>query len=104
MKTAIKAPFLSDQDRSQVQTILDKHGLSGFDASIRLWGRGKAIDVKGTLGRQELCCLLAIARFLGESADVPANEDMPGASTADTIVAMRSNTAAISPVKQFAAG
>ena len=72
MNTAIKTTFLSDQDLSQVQSILDSHGLSGFDASVRLWGRGKAIEVKGTLGRQELTCLLAIARFLGEG-EAPAH-------------------------------
>ena len=70
-KGAMTATFLSDQDLSQVQSILATHGLSGFDASVRLWGRGKAIDVHGTLGQQELSCLLAIARFLGNAS---ANE------------------------------
>ena len=75
MNTAINTTFLSDEDLSQVQSILDEHGLSGFDASIRLWGRGKAIEVKGTLGRQELSCLLAIARFLGEGDPAAASGD-----------------------------
>lgn len=65
MSTAITATFLSDEDLSEVRAIVEKHGLPGFDASIRLWGRGKAIEVKGTLGARELSCLLAIARFLG---------------------------------------
>jgi hypothetical protein len=69
-KHALTTTFLSDQDINQVQSILATYGLSGFDASVRLWGRGKAIDVHGTLGKQELSCLLAIARFLGnESAN-----------------------------------
>jgi hypothetical protein len=74
IKRAMTATFLSDQDLSQVQTILATYGLSGFDASVRLWGRGKAIDVHGTLGQQELSCLLAIARFLGDES---ANEHLP---------------------------
>ena len=69
-KNAMTTTFLSDQDLGQVQSILATHGLSGFDASVRLWGRGKAIDVRGTLREQELTCLLAIARFLrNESAN-----------------------------------
>jgi hypothetical protein len=60
--------FLSDQDLMRVQAIMSDFGLSSFDAQIRLWGRGKAIDVNGTLGKQELSCLLEIARFLGERA------------------------------------
>lgn len=82
-KNAMSAPFLSDQDLSQVQSILANHGLSGFDASVRLWGRGKAIDVRGTLGQQELSCLLAIARFLGnESGSESANEQRADADSA----------------------
>ena len=69
MNTAMKTTFLSDQDLSSVQSILEQHGLDGFDASVRLWGRGKAIEVNGTLGRRELSCLLAIARFLGDSGE-----------------------------------
>lgn len=76
-KHAMTTTFLSDQDLSHVQSILATYGLSGFDASVRLWGRGKAIDVHGTLRQQELSCLLAIARFLGnESANEP---DAPAA-------------------------
>ncbi|MGH8517540.1 MAG: hypothetical protein ACREUE_08775 [Panacagrimonas sp.] len=75
IKRAMTTTFLSDQDLSQVQSILATYGLSGFDASVRLWGRGKAIDVHGTLGQQELSCLLAIARFLGnESANEHRSE------------------------------
>jgi len=91
MDTAMKTTFLSDQDMSQVQSIIDKHGLSGFDASVRLWGRGKAIEVKGTLGKQELSCLLAIASFLGTSdvgSTEAANEEGAMPSVADTIMAI----------------
>ena len=69
MNTAMKTTFLSDQDLLQVQSILDQHGIAGFGAAVRLWGRGKAIEVKGTLGLQELSCLLAIARYLGGEFD-----------------------------------
>lgn len=98
MDTAIKTTFLSDQDMSQVQSILDKHGLSGFDASVRLWGRGKAIEVKGTLGKQELSCLLAIASFLGTSDDgssAAANESAiaPGAGNIPAIPAFQVDAA-----------
>lgn len=76
-KHAMTATFLSDQDLSQVQTILATYGLSGFDASVRLWGRGKAIDVHGTLGQQELSCLLAIARYLGDESANEHGAPMP---------------------------
>ncbi|MCC2658081.1 MAG: hypothetical protein K0Q76_3189 [Panacagrimonas sp.] len=83
IKHAMTTTFLSDQDLDQVQTILATHGLSGFDASVRLWGRGKAIDVHGTLGQQELSCLLAIARFLGnQSANEQTANDAPPPSLA----------------------
>lgn len=71
MNTAIQTGFLDEKEVAQVQAILAAHGLSGFDASVRLWGRGKAIEVRGTLGRQELSCLLAIARYLGSRDDAP---------------------------------
>lgn len=74
MNTAMKTTFLSDEDLSHVQSILDQHGLSGFDAAIRLWGRGKAIEIKGTLGRRELLCLAEISRFLGDDIDTKATE------------------------------
>lgn len=74
-RSAMTTTFLSDQDLSHVQSILATHGLSGFGASVRLWGRGKAIDVHGTLGQRELSCLLAISRFLGDSS---ACEPAPG--------------------------
>lgn len=82
MNTTIRTTFLSAQDLAQVQSILEKHGLSGFDASIRLWGRGKAIEVKGTLGRQELSCLLAIAHFLGTDNSSEAANESAGLPTA----------------------
>lgn len=70
----MNAAFLSDQDLQQVQSIMSTYGLTQFDASVRLWGRGKAIDVNGTLGKKELSCLLAIARFLGDRADATQRE------------------------------
>lgn len=88
-RRAMNATFLSDQDLSEVQSILATYGLSGFDASVRLWGRGKAIDVHGTLGQQELSCLLAIARFLGnESANEHGVPD-EAMATSPPPVAMR---------------
>jgi hypothetical protein len=60
--------FLSDADLSAVRSIMASHGLSRFDAFVRIWGRGKAMDVRGTLGSRELDCLQAIARFLGNKA------------------------------------
>lgn len=58
--------FLSEEDASRVQSIMAGHGLSGFEASVRLWGRGKAIHVSGPLDRHQLSCLLDIARYLGD--------------------------------------
>lgn len=58
--------FLNDEEIAQVETIMARFGLNEFDASIRLWGRGKSIQVSGTLGKTELSCLLAIASYLGE--------------------------------------
>ena len=92
-KNAMSAPFLSDQDLSQVQTILATYGLSGFDASVRLWGRGKAIDVHGTLGQQELSCLLAIARFLGNESANEQGVDFDPASQAAPPPALRGGSA-----------
>jgi hypothetical protein len=91
IKHAMTTTFLSDQDLDQVQTILATHGLSGFDASVRLWGRGKAIDVHGTLGQQELSCLLAIARFLGNES---ANEQATAENAPPPSLAMRAPVAA----------
>lgn len=79
--------FLNEQDIAQVESIMDAYGISGFDACVRLWGRGKTIHVSGDVHKQELACLLAIARFLsdckpddGLAAPPPAR--MPGASIA----------------------
>ena len=102
MNTAMKTTFLSDQDMSQVQSILDKHGLSGFDASVRLWGRGKAIEVKGTLGKQELSCLLAIASFLGTSdqGSSDAANESPIPSAAGNVAAIPAFTVDVASVRQ----
>lgn len=62
--------FLSEEEVAKVQSIVASYGLSGFDASVRLWGRGKAIQVSGKLDRVELSCLLAIARYLNVGSDV----------------------------------
>lgn len=93
-KNAMSAPFLSEQDLSEVQTILATYGLSGFDASVRLWGRGKAIDVHGTLGQQELSCLLAIARFLGNESANERGADLDAASESAPPPALRRGSSA----------
>lgn len=74
--------FLSDAERAQVESIMAEFGLNEFDASVRLWGRGKSIEVSGTLGKTELSCLLAIARYLGEPVPVS------GAALPHAVVAM----------------
>lgn len=58
--------FLSDEEVAQVQSIMAAYGLGEFSADVRLWGRGKAIQVRGSLDRLELSCLLAISRYLDE--------------------------------------
>ena len=56
--------FLTDEDIAQVQGIMGEHGIEGFDASVRFWGRGKAVQVSGDLGERQLQCLLEIVRAL----------------------------------------
>ena len=56
--------FLSDEDLAAVRTILLRHGLEDFGAKVRLWGRGKAVEVNGTLCLDELRCLIEVARYL----------------------------------------
>lgn len=66
--------LLSAVEIAQIESIIAAHGLDGFDADIRFWGRGKSIHVSGDVGQQELACLLAIASYLngsGPPADMP---------------------------------
>jgi len=57
--------FLKDDEVQQVHSIMAKHGIDRFDASVRFWGRGKSISVDGVLGEKHLYCLADIARALG---------------------------------------
>ena len=57
--------FLKDYDVRQIHSIMARHGIEQFDASVRFWGRGKSISVDGMLGEKHLNCLLDIARALG---------------------------------------
>ncbi|MGQ0699862.1 MAG: hypothetical protein ACT4PZ_16665 [Panacagrimonas sp.] len=66
MSSTMNTTFLGAEEIARVESIMTAFGIDGFDASIRLWGRGKAIEVDGNLGSQELACLLAIARYLHE--------------------------------------
>lgn len=61
--------FLKDDEVRQVRSIMAQHGIEQFDASVRLWGRGKAISVEGNLGEKHLTCLLDIARALRPNAE-----------------------------------
>lgn len=58
--------FLTADEVAQVDLIMAEHGVTGFDACVRLWGRGKAIHVSGDVHKGELACLLAIARYLND--------------------------------------
>lgn len=62
----MKTGFLSEEEVAQVRSIMAAYGLHEFGASVRLWGRGKAIEVSGTLDKRELSCLLAISRYLSD--------------------------------------
>lgn len=64
VKKALNTRFLSDREAAQVQSIMLAFGIERFDASVRLWGRGKTIEVSGSLDKLQLSCLLAIARYL----------------------------------------
>ncbi|MGQ0501806.1 MAG: hypothetical protein ACT4P0_04210 [Panacagrimonas sp.] len=58
--------FLSADEIAQVDSIMADHGITGFDACVRLWGRGKTIHVSGDVHKGDLACLLAIARYLND--------------------------------------
>lgn len=60
----MNARFLDERETAQIRLIMQAHGVEDFDASVRLWGRGKAIGIYGDVGRRELACLLAIHRYL----------------------------------------
>ena len=67
--------FLTDEDMAQVRDIMGMHGIEGFDASVRFWGRGKAVQVSGDLGEKQLQCLLEIVRALSApSTAIPEAE------------------------------
>lgn len=72
--------LLGTHEIEMIDSIIAAHGLAGFDAGIRFWGRGKSIHVTGDVGVQELTCLLAIARYL-DGADLAPG--MPPPSSAD---------------------
>lgn len=70
--------FLSEEEVTQVQSIMAAFGVEEFGAEVRLWGRGKAIQVSGTLDKLELSCLLAISHYLDDAHDSrPRDEVMP---------------------------
>lgn len=56
--------LLKEADVQQVRAIMARHGIEQFDASVRLWGRGKSVSVEGPLGEKQLNCLLEIVRAL----------------------------------------
>lgn len=58
--------FLNNDEIAQVEAIMATYGIVGFDACVRLWGRGKTIQVSGDVGKRELACLLAIAHYLND--------------------------------------
>lgn len=83
--------FLTDEDMAQVRDIMGLHGIEGFDATVRFWGRGKAVQVSGDLGEKQLQCLLEIVRALSApSTSAPAAE------------AVIESTAATLPATEFA--
>lgn len=75
MKADFSKGFLTDEDMAQVRDIMGVHGIEGFDATVRFWGRGKAVQVSGDLGEKQLQCLLEIVRALSApSSAVPVAE------------------------------
>ena len=56
--------FLGEEDVAEVRGIMAQHGIADFGASVRLWGRNKAIQVHGGLTVAQLRCLLDIATYL----------------------------------------
>lgn len=74
--------LLSLDEIAQIESIIAAHGLDGFDAGIRFWGRGKSIHVSGDVCKQELACLLAIASYLN-SGEVTS--DMPPPLATDAV-------------------
>ena len=58
---------LDIEDNSIVHKIMDRYGIKEFDsgnAYVRIWGRGRAIQIDGDLTTKELKCLADIAEFL----------------------------------------
>ena len=56
--------LLNEHDVQQVRAIMARHGIEQFDASVRLWGRGKSVSIEGPLCEKQLKCLLEIVRAL----------------------------------------
>ena len=56
--------FLGEEDVAEVREIMHSHGIDDFGASVRLWGRNKAISVDGVLTVPQIRCLLDIATYL----------------------------------------
>lgn len=83
--------FLTDEDITQVQGIMGQHGIEGFDATVRFWGRGKAVQVSGDLGEKQLQCLLEIVRALSA----------PSTTSPDAEAVVESSEAPM-PVSEFA--
>lgn len=80
--------FLSAEEIAQVESIMSAYGISGFDACVRLWGRGKTIHVSGDVHKQELACLLAIARFLSDCREDEALVATPPLRLQDAPIAL----------------
>jgi hypothetical protein len=64
MEAVMHMGLLKEDEVLQVRAIMARHGIEQFDASVRLWSRGKSISVEGPLAEKHLHCLLDIARAL----------------------------------------
>ena len=42
---------------------MQANGLDDFDANVRLWGRGKGVQINGLLNQEQLRCLGNILEF-----------------------------------------
>lgn len=66
--------FLNPDEIAQVESIMATYGIDRFDSCVRLWGRGKNIQLSGDVGKHELACLLAIARYLNDNTAIEPRE------------------------------
>lgn len=64
MEDTMNTGFLGEEDVAEVREIMRAHGIDDFGASVRLWGRNKAIQVDGPLTLAQIRCLLDIATYL----------------------------------------